>query len=127
MEQAFISEYYEKPQIITPTDGAHYFFGYYDMRATQGKRHLAHRVQFMDRIPEKEDVAELGYLEDGKFFPFATTTAWNFQQGAMLQYHPFLPDTVYYNVFRDGKAVSAQELDAVYLRPAQAERLRTKK
>lgn len=106
MEQAFISEYYEKPQIITPDDGAHYFFGYYDMRATQGKRHLAHRVQFMDRIPEKEDVAELGYLEDGKFFPFATTTAWNFQQGAMLQYHPFLPDTVYYNVFRDGKAVT---------------------
>lgn len=106
MEQAFISEYYEKPQIITPADGAHYFFGYYDMRATQGKRHLAHRVQFMDRIPEKEDVAELGYLEDGKFFPFATTTAWNFQQGAMLQYHPFLPDTVYYNVFRDGKAVT---------------------
>ena len=28
---------------------------------------------------------------------------------------------------RDGKAVSAQDLDAVYLRPAQAERLRTKK
>ena len=28
---------------------------------------------------------------------------------------------------REGKAVSAQELDAVYLRPAQAERLRTKK
>lgn len=30
-------------------------------------------------------------------------------------------------LIRAGKAVSAQELDAVYLRPAQAERLRTKK
>ena len=103
MEQAFISDYYDKPQIITPDDGAHYFFGYYDMRATQAKRHLAHRVAFMDHLPEKDDAAQLGYLEDGKFYPFATTTAWNFQQGAMLQYHPFEKDTVYYNVFRDGK------------------------
>ena len=99
----FISEYYEKPQILTPEDGAHYFFGYYDMRATQGNRHLAHRVSFMDRLPTAEDVCELGYLEAGKFTPFATTTAWNFQQGAMLQYHPFKKDTVYYNIFRDGK------------------------
>jgi len=48
-------------------------------------------------------VAELGYLEDGKFTAFATTTAWNFQQGAMLQYHPNLQDTVYYNVCENGK------------------------
>lgn len=106
MDQPFISDYYEKPKILTPDDGAHYFFGYYDMRATRGSRHLAHRVPFMDRLPQKDDVAELGYLEDGKFTPFATTTAWNFQQGAMLQYHPFKADTVYYNVFRDGVAVT---------------------
>ncbi len=103
MEKSFVSEYYKQPKIITPNDGAHYFFGYYDMRATQGDRHLAHRVSFMDRLPDKDDVAELGYLENGKFTPFATTTAWNFQQGAMLQYHPSLADTVYYNVFRNGK------------------------
>lgn len=103
MDKAFYSDYVTAPKIITPNDGAHYFFGYYDMRATQGRRHLAHRVSFMDRLPEAEDVAELGYLEDGKFTAFATTTAWNFQQGAMLQYHPFLADTVYYNVFRHGK------------------------
>lgn len=103
MENNFISAYYDGSRIITPNDGAHYFFGYYDMRATQGNRHLAHRVGFMDRIPEKDDVAELGYLEDGKFHAFATTTAWNFQQGAMLQYHPHLADTVYYNKFCDGR------------------------
>jgi len=100
---SFQSDYYKCSQIITPHDGAHYFFGYYDMRATQGSRHLAHRVQFMDRLPEKDDVCELGYLENGSFTPFATTTAWNFQQGAMLQYHPFEQNTVYYNVFRDGR------------------------
>ncbi len=103
MDQNFISEYINEPMIITPNDGAHYFFGYYDMRATQGNRHLAHRVQFIDRLPEADDVAEIGYLEDGKFTAVATTTAWNFQQGAMLQYHPFLSDTIYYNVFKDGK------------------------
>ncbi len=103
MDKSFVSDYVAEPKIITPNDGGHYFFGYYDMRATQGNRHLAHRVDFMDRLPEAEDEAQLGYLEDGKFTPFATTTAWNFQQGAMLQYHPFLADTVYYNVFRDGK------------------------
>lgn len=103
MEQRFISDYCKEPTIITPNDGAHYFFGYYDMRATQGDRHLAHRVRFMDRLPEADDVAEIGYLEDGKFYCVATTTAWNFQQGAMLQYHPFLKDTIYYNVFHNGK------------------------
>lgn len=91
------------PRIITPNDGAHYFFGYYDMRATQKNRHLTHRVAFMDRLPQAEDVAEIGYLENGKFTCVATTTAWNFQQGAMLQYHPFLQDVIYYNVFVDGR------------------------
>jgi len=103
MERNFISDHVKESIIITPNDGAHYFFGYYDMRATQGKRHLAHRVQFMDRLPEAEDVAQIGYLEDGKFTAVAETTAWNFQQGAMLQYHPFLQDVIYYNVFKDGK------------------------
>lgn len=103
MDSSFISDYASQPKIITPDDGGHYFFGYYDMRASQGMRHLAHRVPFMDRMQEADDVAELGYLEDSKFVPFATTTAWNFQQGAMLQYHPFLQDTVYYNVCKDGR------------------------
>lgn len=101
-----ISDYYkpEEVEIITPNDGAHYFFAYYDMRATglNGK-HLAHRVPFLDRIPNADDVAEVGYLEDRKFYKIGETTAWNFQQGAMLQYHPFLENTVYYNVFENGK------------------------
>ncbi len=89
----------DKVQIITPDDGYHYFFAYYDMRATGAKgKHLCHRVKFMDRLPTAEDVCELGVLEDGKFSPFATTTAWNFQQGAMLQYHPTKENVVYYNV-----------------------------
>ncbi|MBE6693588.1 MAG: hypothetical protein E7589_02335 [Ruminococcaceae bacterium] len=92
-------------QIITPDDGYHYFFGYYDMRATDGKtgRHLCHRVPFMDRLPVAEDICEVGYVENGQFFKIGETTAWNFQQGAMLQFHPYIPDTVIYNVYEDGK------------------------
>ena len=98
----FISDYDQNFQILTPNDGAHYFFGYYDMRATgENGKHLCHRVSFWDHIPLKDDVCELGYLDEGRFYPFAKTTAWNFQQGAMLQYHPFFKDTVYYNVCED--------------------------
>ena len=74
------------------------------MRATGERgKHLVHRVKFMDRLPTAEDVAEIGYLEDGKFIKIAETTAWNFQQGAMLQYHPFSENTVYYNVCEKGE------------------------
>ncbi len=91
-------------KIITPNDGAHYFFAYYDMRATgKNGKHLCHRVPFMDRLPTAEDVCEVGYLDDDRFVKIGETTAWNFQQGAMLQYHPTEENTVYYNVCEDGK------------------------
>lgn len=70
----------------------HFFFGYYDVLAWRGdeSRHLYHRVDFADRLPGPDDVAELGEidLESGELIPFAETTAWNFQQGSMLQYRP---------------------------------------
>lgn len=101
------SNFNDKIKIITPDDGYHYFFGYYDMRATAtvGKRgrHLCHRVKFMDRLPLPDDVCELGYLEDGKFTAFAETTAWNFQQGALLEYCGFDESTVHYNAFEGGR------------------------
>lgn len=89
-------------RFITPNDGYHYFFGYYDLKASQRTDHLAHRVAFMDRLPRADDVADLGILRDGVFTPFASTTAWNFQQGALLQYHPTQRDTVIYNVNENG-------------------------
>ena len=67
--QNIISEFYsdKEMKVITPND-AHYFFAYYDMRATGEKgNHLTHRVQFIDRLPTADDVAEIGYLKDGKF------------------------------------------------------------
>lgn len=101
-----ISEYYDNTEIITPDDEFHYFFGYYDMRPYSKGRHLTLRVPFMDRLPEANDIAEIGYVKDKIFTPFATTTAWNFQQAAMLQWHPFEEDTVYYNEFINKNCVT---------------------
>ncbi len=106
MEKIY-ADFSDEIKIITPDDEYHYFFGYYDMNATATvgscSRHLCHRVKFMDRIPMPDDVCELGYLEDGKFIPFATTTAWNFQQGALLEYYKGEESLVHYNAFCDGK------------------------
>ena len=84
---------------ISPKDG-HYFFGYYDLQpySADGRYHLCHKVPFVDRIPEPEDVAELGYidLKSGEFVKIAETTAWNFQQGALLQWYG--DDSILYNI-----------------------------
>ncbi len=53
------SDFADKIEIITPDDGYHYFFAYYDMRATGNginQNHLCHKVRFMDRLPTKDDV-----------------------------------------------------------------------
>jgi hypothetical protein len=88
-------------------DDAHYFFGYYDTPAWSGsgRYHLCHRVAFCDRLPREDDKAVLGFIDmqDKSFHPFGETTAWNFQQGSMLQWHPASPeDTVIYNTRQDG-------------------------
>ena len=76
--------------VFTPDDGFQYFFGYYDLQPFDSSErfHLMHRVRFMDRLPAADDTAELGAvdLETGRFLKYAETTAWNFQQGAMLRY-----------------------------------------
>ena len=76
-------------RVFTPDDGFHYFFGYYDLQPFDSaeRLHLEHRVAFMDRLPEADDIAELGAvdLDTGAFVKYAETAAWNFQQGALLR------------------------------------------
>ena len=88
-------------RVISPDDGGQYFFGYYDLQpySEDGKKHLANRVEFNDRLPTEKDIAQLGYIEDGKFICVSETTAWNFQQGALLQWYD--EDSVIHN-HRDG-------------------------
>ena len=92
----------------------HCFFGYYDIpSADAAGRHLCHRVPFRDRLPTPEDAAALGWValpqaaqgakDEPRFQAFAETRAWNFQQGAMLQWLASAPDTCIYNVFANGQ------------------------
>ena len=50
---------------------------------------LAHRASFCDRFPSENDPVEIGYFDfsrDGAFICIGETTAWNWQQGAQLQW-----------------------------------------
>lgn len=88
---------------ITPNDGMHYFFGYYDLQPYDKtyQKHLTHRVSFTGRNPEQGEIAELGYIDlaTNTFICLATTCAWNFQQGAMLQW------------FEDGESIIFNDYD----------------
>lgn len=95
---------------ITPRNKGHYFFGYYDNPAWSGneQHHLCHRVSFCNRLPNHEDEAELGMIDLSKenepnFLSLTHTTTWNFQQGAMLQWHPRYPDEQILFNDRDGE------------------------
>lgn len=89
---------------ISPADGE-YFFGYYDLPAMRGTLHLAHKAPFADRLQKKGDRALVGVIDtdSGKFEELDETEAWNFQQGAMLQWNPAESDEIIYNCVADGE------------------------
>lgn len=91
-------------RVVSPEDGGHYFFGYYDLQPfdTTGRYHLCHKAPFEDHIPLPDEVCELGLidLQEGTFAAFAETAAWNFQQGALLQWYGD-DEHVIYNVRRE--------------------------
>lgn len=104
--QGMMDTDYVEIRKLSPRDEGQYFYGYYDNLAFHPAKplHLCHRTAFMDRLPEADDVCELGILngETGQFEKAAETRAWNFQQGAMLQWNPGNFDEIIYNVFEDG-------------------------
>jgi hypothetical protein len=96
------------PSVRISEGEGHFFYGYYDNPAFSGndRFHLVHRVSFCDRIQQPGDVAEIGMidLENREFTKIGETTAWNFQQGSMLQWHPAAPDDeVIFNTTADGQ------------------------
>lgn len=69
----------------------HYFFGYYDKSPlnNDSSKLLACRAKFIDRMPNKNDTLEIGYFDwknSNHFIKLAETSAWNWQQGCMLQW-----------------------------------------
>ena len=117
---------------VTPEDDPeslgdwHYFFGYYDKCPWNagGTRMLAHRAGFVDRFPAPADVCEVGVLdpEERAFVPVASTRAWNWQQGAQLQWISWLGDAgderILFNTRRDDDHV-----ETTVMRPDGRDRL----
>ncbi|TMV49964.1 hypothetical protein FE783_10340 [Paenibacillus mesophilus] len=96
------------PSVRITGGDSHTFYGYYDNPAFSGddRYHLVQRVPFCDRLPKAGDRAEIGVieLESGIYTPLSETTAWNFQQGSMLQWNPASPDDeIIYNVTLNGQ------------------------
>lgn len=68
----------------------HHFFGFYDTSPWDGSGRylLTLRVDFIHRAPTSEDEAEVCLIDTEKEMvrQLATSSAWNFQQGARLQW-----------------------------------------
>lgn len=94
-----------------PDDGYSYFFGYYDKTplAIDNNKLLAHRVSFDGREVRKGDVAEVGFFDinSGRFHKIDETLAWNWQQGAQLQWLPGSHcKKIVFNTVLDGRYVA---------------------
>jgi hypothetical protein len=95
----------------TPSTG-NYFFGYYDKSPLNHDNTLllACKTNFIDRPVTSGDQLELGYFkykESNKFIKVASTMAWNWQQGCMLQWFPDgTYEKIIYNDIIENKFVS---------------------
>lgn len=88
----------------------HHFFGYYEKSPWNASQTLllAHEADFNDRPPGPDDRLRVGivHLADMRFEPLGESLSWNWQQGAMLAWHPADPERLLvHNDRRDGKLV----------------------
>jgi len=100
------------PAVRAVTQGPKFhWFGYYDKLQFDptGRYLLAMEVDFEHRSPAPEDVIRLGMVDlrqGDRWIPLAETRAWNWQQGAMLQWLPGSDRQVIYNDRQGGRYVS---------------------
>jgi nitrite reductase/ring-hydroxylating ferredoxin subunit len=94
---------------VTRGPGFHWF-GYYDkLQFDPTSRHcLGMRVEFEHRSPTPNDPITVGVIDlknADKWTPLGRSTAWNWQQGCMLQWLPGSASKVLWNDRADGKFV----------------------
>lgn len=99
---------------LTRRPGCHWF-GYYDKFQTDpsDRYALAMRVDFEHRLPGPGDAVAIGMVDlaDGdRWIDLATSRAWSWQQGCMLQWIPGSDREVIFND-RDGDRYVARVLD----------------
>ncbi|MCA9082947.1 MAG: twin-arginine translocation signal domain-containing protein [Planctomycetaceae bacterium] len=93
----------------------HHWFGYYDKFQfdVTGRYVLGMQVPFEHRSPQPDDVVEVGMvdLQDGdRWISLGQSSAWNWQQGCMLQWLPGSESTVVWND-REGDRFVCRVLD----------------
>ena len=106
-----VSEKAHAPARAVTAGPRYHFFGYYEKSPwnKSGTLLLSHEAEFNDHPPDTDDKVTIGiiHLQGGnRFQPLAVTSAWNWQQGAMLQWHPKDPENLFlYNDRRENKFV----------------------
>ena len=97
-------------KIFETPNNEHFFSGYFNTNVINAleDKILALRVSFIDRLPGASDFAEIGYFNFGKlksdFIVLGTTKAFNWQQGAMLQFlGPDYNQKIIYNDYDEKK------------------------
>lgn len=99
-------------KIFETLENGNYFFGYYDKSPLNfdNSKLLACKSKFTDRMPESEDILEIGYFDwkkSDEFIKVTETKAWNWQQGCMLQWFGSeYNKKIIYNDRRDDKFVT---------------------
>lgn len=75
---------------LTPNNGKHYFFGFHDLIATNATNNklLSLEVDIIKRPPLPSEQAGVGYVDltTGEYIKLGNSNAYNFPQGARLQW-----------------------------------------
>jgi len=95
------------PAVAVTRGPKHHFFGYYDKHQwdATGRYLLCQEVSFMDHPPQAEDEITVGMVdlrEGNRWIPLATTKAWCWQQGTMLQWLGSAPERLIIHNDREG-------------------------
>ncbi len=108
----FMSKSEFKVPVYPLTKGPdHHWFAYYDKFQTDPTDRfvLAMRTSFQHRSPTPRDTIKVGMIDlknQGRWMELGASTAWNWQQGCMLQWRPGSEDEIIWNDRVKGKFVS---------------------
>ena len=117
-----VVEFFDAPVKRVTDEPKYHFFGYYDKSPWDIRDHyiLSLQTSFEDRPPRPEDEAVIGILDpedDYAFKTLATTHAWNWQQGCMLQWIPNSESKIIFNDREDGRylmIVKMEDMSRLY-------------
>ncbi len=107
--------------LLRITEGPlNHFFGYYDKSPwnKSGEFILSLETDLYSSQPQADDDAKVGVIKvaDGKWVEIASTKAWNWQQGAMLQWYPEDCDRLLVFNDRSKDSFIARIFDAISLK-----------